>query len=326
MPEKLIFHFEGALAESHQMDFYEAARFQYAAARLMVKLAQFRTTGSFVKKITNKTNYGVVLESQKDGSYNINVSSPEPEPDAQKFADLSMADMLSYISERIVEKGDESKLMDAVRSGSKFDSQEVGYVDTFSEADAVVNELADRGALDELNTVARDAVERRIAEIDRHDRLELRRVEIAKIDGPREQKLISMSAPLVSEMAIALRRSASTLRIVAPDNERRQSVLYLNREMAQEMEAAIVDKEITPILCDIVQYNKESGWGRIRLQNFVNPVVSFSIPSDLKGSLQKMLFDQMQKNKVFVQAYFVRDKASVPVRLIVVGILPTPDN
>jgi hypothetical protein len=308
------------------MDFYEAARFQYAAARLMVKLAQFRTTGSFVKKITNKSNYGVLLESQKDGSYNINVSSPEPEPEEKKFADLSMADMLSYISERIVEKGDESKIIDAVRSSRKVGSEDAGYVDTFAEADAVVNELADRGALDELSTVARDAVERRVAEIDRHDRLELRRAEIAKIDGAREQKLISMSAPLVSEMAIALRRSASTLRIVAPDNERRQSVLYLNREMAQEIEAAKVDNEITPILCDIVQYNKESGWGRIRLQNVVNPVVSFSIPSDLKASLQKMLLDQMHKNKVYVQAYFVRDKANVPVRLIVVGILPTPDD
>jgi hypothetical protein len=50
MPETLTFHFEGALADSHRMNFYESARFQYAAARLMVKLAQFRQRGRFVKK------------------------------------------------------------------------------------------------------------------------------------------------------------------------------------------------------------------------------------------------------------------------------------
>ncbi|RYF39426.1 MAG: hypothetical protein EOO38_23305 [Cytophagaceae bacterium] len=326
MAEKLVFHFEGALSDEHQMNFYEAARFQYAAARLMVKLAQFRATGSFVKNITYKSNFGILLESQNDGSFNINTSSPTPEEGDKKFADLSMADLLAYISERLVEKGDEAALIASVNArrkvvGSKADA----IAETLADADAVVSAIAaDPEARNALGPDARDAVERRIAEIDREDRLVVRRAEISKIDAPREQKLISMSAPLVSEMAISLRRSASTLRVVAPDEDRRQSVLYLNKRMAQEIETAKVDREITPILCDIVQYNKESGWGKVRLENSADPIVSFSIPSDLKSSLQGLLMDQMKKDKVYVQAYFVRDKANVPTRLIVVGILATP--
>jgi hypothetical protein len=61
MSEKLTFHFEGGLADEHKLDFYEAARFQYAAARLVVKLSQFRARGNFVKKITNTSNQDIVL-------------------------------------------------------------------------------------------------------------------------------------------------------------------------------------------------------------------------------------------------------------------------
>lgn len=77
MAERLTFHFEGALADEHKMNFYESARFQYAAARLMVKLAQFRRTGKFVKKISTRSNVGVQLVSQADGSFNINIEDAD---------------------------------------------------------------------------------------------------------------------------------------------------------------------------------------------------------------------------------------------------------
>jgi hypothetical protein len=58
--DQLLFHFQGGLADQNRMDFYEAARFQYAAARLSVKLDQFRRTGRFSKRVTesSRTNIG----------------------------------------------------------------------------------------------------------------------------------------------------------------------------------------------------------------------------------------------------------------------------
>lgn len=85
MSETLTFHFEGALADSHKMNFYESARFQYAAARLMVKLAQFRKSGKFSKNITSKSNFDIKLISQSDGSFNINVEDPGQETSQGNF-------------------------------------------------------------------------------------------------------------------------------------------------------------------------------------------------------------------------------------------------
>ncbi|WP_327209526.1 hypothetical protein [Rhizobium leguminosarum] len=113
MPETLTFHFEGALADSHRMNFYESARFQYAAARLMVKLAQFRQGGKFVQKITTSSNFNIQLASQSDGSFNINVEDPGQDPTEDQFIKISLADLIAYVSERIVEKIDETTLTNA---------------------------------------------------------------------------------------------------------------------------------------------------------------------------------------------------------------------
>ena len=124
-------------------------------------------------------------------------------------------------------------------------------------------------------------------------------------------------------MATVLRRSATTLNIVVKDEVNNKNVLFLNRKMAAEIESAAVDESITLILVDIIQYNKETGWGKARLAEVASPV-SFNVPSDIKGKMQPQLVEGLNKEKVYIQAYFVRDKANIPTRLIVVGILSTP--
>lgn len=215
MPESLTFHFEGALADENQMNFYEASRFQYAAARLMVKLLQFRASGDFVKKITNQSNYNILINPATEGSFNINVTAPDSSGDYKQFVDLTVADLLSYVSERLVGKGDEAALISSINANAAVlkDARE-GRVESAEEADQVVARIvADRELREQLYEETREVIERRIAEIAREARLRERRAELAKIDAPREQKLLSMSAPLVSEMATALRRSADSLEV-----------------------------------------------------------------------------------------------------------------
>ena len=93
--------------------------------------------------------------------------------------------------------------------------------------------------------------------------------------------------------------------------------------MAQEIETAIVDKEITPILGDIIQFNKNNGWGKVKIENGAK-ILSFSIPYDILPSVKQRLIDNMKKDLVYLQTYFVRDRSGDVVRLIAVGILATP--
>ncbi|MER9210074.1 hypothetical protein [Mesorhizobium sp. M0771] len=326
MPEKLIFHFEGALADQHTLNFYEAARFQYAAARLIVKLLQFRSTGGFVKKITNTSNRDILLQSQDEGSFDISILMPALMVAQETFVSVSVTNLMSYIFERIVGKTSNSDVATALNAHTEVVAQ-IGHIDDnntelINKALSIIQN--DQEIKENLHGQQKELLERRIAELTREKEMTSASAQLGRIDGAREQKLISMSAPLVSEMATALRRSANTLQIVSvAGHSAPKGILFLNRRMAEEIEVSAVDQQITPILGDIIQYNKETGWGKARLTISAQPL-SFNVPSDIKGRLQSQLLAAMGRDKVYLQTYIVRDKVGEPVRLIVVGILPPP--
>ena len=325
MSETLTFHFEGALADSHRMNFYESARFQYAAARLMVKLAQFRKHGRFVQKITNNSNFDIQLVSQIDGSFNINIEDPGQSPAEESFVKISLADLVAYVSERVVDKIDQATLSEAALSNrNRLVDSKLADTDPATAIDQLVEAaLADKVLTSSLPPDVQDLIKRRVAESYREQRLSVSQSAISRIDFARSQKLIAMSAPLISEMATALRTSAATLEVRSSVHEHGRSVLFLDRDMAQEIETAIVDPEITPILGDITQFNKDNGWGKLKIDQGVK-TISFSIPYDILPSIRQKLIDNMKVDQVYLQTYFVRDRSGEVVRLIAVGILPTP--
>jgi hypothetical protein len=117
--------------------------------------------------------------------------------------------------------------------------------------------------------------------------------------------------------------SNSLLEVTSVANGQNRSILFLNREMAKEIEIASVDEDITPILGDITQFNKDNGWGKIKIENG-EKTLSFSIPYDLLPTMRQKLIDHMKLDLVYLQAYFVRNPSKEVIRMIAVGILPTP--
>jgi len=53
-------------------------------------------------------------------------------------------------------------------------------------------------------------------------------------------------------------------------------------------------------------------------------IVSFSIPSDVLPRIKQTLIDNMKRDLFYLQTYFIRDRSGEVIRLIAVGILPTP--
>ena len=326
MSEKLTFHFEGSLADQHTLNFYEAARFQYAAARLIVKLTQFRSNGNFVQKITNNSNKDILLKTQKDGSFDISILIPIAMAAQEAFVSTSVTKLMSYVFERIVGKTSNSDVATALNSNAQI-VEAIGKIDdnnteTINRALDIIQ--TDQRIKENLHAETKELLERRIAELTREQEMVQAQTQLSRIDAPREQKLIAMAAPLISEMATVLRRSANTLEIVNDtDVNSPRRILFLNRKMAEEIELSVVDQSITPILGDIIQYNKETGWGKTRLQISDSPL-SFNVPSDIKEGLQSKILAAMGRDKIYLQTYIVRNKIAEPVRLIVVGVLPPP--
>lgn len=318
--ESITFHFEGALADEHRLNFYESARFQYAAARLLVKLSQFRANGRFSKKISRKSNFDINLLSPSEGSFNLNIEDATEEPPKQNFVDLSLGDLISFVTERVIEKLDEDTLRRFER-GTRTDKRN-------PDADLSLNALVEsvlsgNTNLQSISPLRRDLARRRIAEIARDENITEGKTSFLKIDFARSQSLTAMAAPLFREMATTLRRSAETLEVTSSVDGKFSNVLFLNKQMALEIETASVDPGITAILCDVIQFNKDNGWGKLKIEEG-SITTSFSIPYDVLPLIRDELIEKMKADQVYLQTYFVRDRAGQPIRLIVVGILPTP--
>ena len=324
MKENIRFHFSGALADHHTLNFYEAARFQYAAARLIIKLAQFQETGRFSKRVTDRKNKDILLKAHREGSFEIDLLAEAVKAGAAAFISVPLTVLLTYVFERIFGKTSDDEIL-GVLNAQKDLVAKIGEIKA-NDNDAINNALEiiknDQKIKEKMRVDERDLLQRRISELERERDLALYRGELSKIDDAREQKLISMSAPLISDMATPLRRSATSLQIVSK-GATSKTLLYMDREIAQEIELARVDEEITPIMADIFQYNKDTGWGKARV-DLGDGVLSFNVPSDKKDRLQDQLMDAMKVEEVFLQTYIVRDRAMAPCRLIVVGILPSP--
>lgn len=323
--EKITFHFEGFLADNRHLNFYEAARFQYATARLIVKLSQFREKGHFAKRITNKTNRDILIGVPKEGSFDIIAFSPVIYEAGQHFLSTKISDLLSYVFERVLAKPSDSDIIKGLNSVEAI-AQEFGKIDENNSE--LMNKALDRINKDaeikeSLHSEVTGALRAQIALMERQLAIEKNKENFAKIDSAREQNIIRMAAPLVQEMANPLRRSAGTMDIFSEKDKTKGNIVFIDRNMAENMEISKVDDNITPIMIDIIQYNKETGWGKLRMEEF-SDLISFNVPSDLNGRLKQQLINAMGREKVYLQVYIVRDKAKLPMRCIVVGILPNP--
>jgi thiamine biosynthesis lipoprotein ApbE len=125
-------------------------------------------------------------------------------------------DLIAYVSERIIEKVDEETLSSAIPINRGLQIlKDAENSDPISGLDKIIQEaINDRTITANLPSGIQELVKRRAAEIYREKRLNSSQTAISRIDVARSQKLIAMSAPLISEMATALRRSADTLESV----------------------------------------------------------------------------------------------------------------
>jgi len=321
MPERIEFRFDGLLADQHQMDFYEASRFQYDAARLMVKLDQFRQTGRFAQKITYQNNTRITLTAQGDGCFVIAALAPLAGQIAEVFVTTPISLMWSYVVDRIVKPATKDDLHLALENNR--DLIGVYQADIAERAetnrrtlDLLENRIA-RG--DELTLENVELRERLLAEAERRAYLEGERATLREISLEQDTKLISMAAPLIKGMGVALRSSARTLNVASAEAADRRRIMFLNRRMASEVETSVVDDEPTLILVRIVQYNRETGWGRLRIAN-ERGLLSFNVPSDIKEELQLPLTMAMNENETYIECVFVRSTRGIKTRAIVFSI------
>jgi hypothetical protein len=145
------------------------------------------------------------------------------------------------------------------------------------------------------------------------------RDQFRRINPDQEADLITMSAPLLKEMNDPLRRSANKIIVRSVKDGDRRDILRADKSMADAVELAVVDRHITTIDINIVQFNKQSGWGKFENEEWEgNP--PFVVPGDILEDARETIVNAMKEDLVEVDCFFVRSPAGIPQRIIVIDI------
>jgi len=319
MSDKISFIFSGKLTEKHQMDFYEASRFQYAAARLTVKLDRFRRTGRFPKKVTSLSNTEVNLQAYRDGSFAIDILTPLVATLGPLVLEVPITALWSYVIERVFKPADSEAIQQALASQAELIAAFREHI-AASETQArdtlnLLSQQIERNQI--LSDDNRQLQQRLLGEVERRAYLEGQQSLLRQITAEQDAQLVTMAAPLLKELAVPLRRSASSATIAISDRHGSRPILTANKAMADEIELTVVDPTITTLLINIIQYNKENGWGKFRNLEF-DGLASFSVPADRKDRLQPRMLAAMNEDEAYVQAYYVKSITGEKLRIIIV--------
>lgn len=321
MDEQISFTFDGKLAAQNRMDFYEVARFQYSASRLLVKLDKFRNDGKFPKKITYRNESTIIIKPPRIGSYGLDIMAPVFTTVGPMLIEAPISALLSYVVDRIFRSADDDTIREALATqrgmAEAFDRAIAGRDNTIDRTLDLIQERLEHE--DELNATVRQLHERIIADQDRRLQLAEYRGALRRIDQDQEAELVTMAAPLLKEMNVPLRRSSSKLNIQTTLDGRRFHIISADKSMADAVDLAILDRFTTRIDVNIVQFNKQSGWGK-----FENPewegLPTFSVPGDLLDDIKETVVNSMNVDLVTVECFFVRSPAGIPQRIIITNL------
>lgn len=99
---RLTFRFEGGDADAGQLNFYEAARFQYGAARFVYTLEYFRQTGMVLYKITRRVNADYRVPTPRSGSWILDVVQIAVPILGEMALKVPIEVLMAYVVERLI--------------------------------------------------------------------------------------------------------------------------------------------------------------------------------------------------------------------------------
>ncbi len=321
MTEEIQFVFDGGLAAQHRMDFYEFARFQYSASRLLVKLDNFRRTGTFPKRITFENQHRITVKPFREGSFGLDIIAPVAMEVARIAYEVPISALFTYVVERVFKPAEDDVVRDALSTQRRlidaYENNIEGRDNTATRTLDMLRDEIDNGR--DLNEMNRNLLERLNAETERRAYLQGQRDVLRRFTPEQDADLVTMAAPLLKEMNVPLRDSAKSVSIRRREGRNTTQILYATKQMADEVDIAVVDRFITTIDINVIQYNKENGWGKFRNLEW-DGLPSFNIPAEINVDIRDDMMAAMTQQLVEVDCYFVRSVAGVPLRIIIVDV------
>lgn len=329
------FQFEGRLAAQNELNFYEAGRFYYGAARLIYTLEEFRQRGRVLSRINSKVNLDARIRASRPGSFIQDVLLVSAPLLADAAVKVPFEVLFSHVWSLLLPAGRSKQ--DAVEIAQRF-------VDVTSEQTKQTEEMrkivesgnaTTQQALDVLQNVLNSRTDHRdlglelspdelisrredlMAELAREQLLLPYQSELQAISPDQERRLTSQVRKSAQEMLVPLRTSARSLQIQVPANDNR--IAFLDEYNADIITNEVEDKNSTILRVRIKRFDRENGYGLARYDDVRKPT-PFRLRKN-SATMREEVLNSMREDWITAEFYIVRDAYQTPKLLILEQVL-----
>jgi hypothetical protein len=345
MADMMEITYDGGLATSGQLHFYEYSRASYAFARLLNTAEHFRRTGYVAQKVGKKNYVDLIIAAPKEGSFVTEVIVPAVVDAVPKLAAVSIKGMVAYIfqllsprskatDETIIELAKIRLAEEKERTAQSVEEtkrtralQKIVETETATTREALdlvkfalktTNRAVDR-LQPERNAYVEIAKE---LEAEREREKEIKAVEkhLEKLDPQAVARLTSRVRPMINDMGLPLRKSAKFFTIGAANDDR--PLAYFDADRVAAIQSKTTEEVPSRYSCRIRGYDRDAAVGKVKSEEF-RRVLTFIVPPDRKVELQPKILAAMEDDVDTVVSEFLKivDKSNQPTSLILLNVL-----
>lgn len=349
-PEVIRIKFDGGLAHSGQLHFYEWSRSQYALARFVATVEHFRRTGKITDRITLQSNIDIIVKSPERGSFVEDILVPAIQEGLATAISAPLSAVISYVWQLMSPRTEKTETtireLANIRAAEEsnpavaLEQERTKQEQIRLEQLKVWKEIGEgerantKAALDLVRwaigtshaAVARlglsqaelqDIEQELTAEEQRQEEFAQHEQALSGIEESKINRLTSRLRPMVPEIGLPLRRSADRLSI----GRGKDGTTYaqLNPEVIASIENKVSEDVVVEITGRVKSFDRDSGVGKVTSPTLPR-VLNFVVPPGDRSRLIEKILSSMLREKVTLICRRVVDKSGLPTSLILIDV------
>lgn len=307
--------FDGGIASVGRLHLYEYSRSQYALSRFITVVERYRLTGEVIDRVTSKKTVDMVVSAPQRGSFGLEVLVPLIQPVSDQLRGIAFDALFSYVWRRLLPPSPATEnlaveLAKIELSREKERTKQI-HIQQQSETERI-NLLVNMSSGHDLTTQRMlDVVERALDSQDQrflaagYDTARLvRERDMLKADLESERyldvsehqlravptedlnRLTAKLRPMVPEIALPLRSSASVVSVGTPANDNK--FIRLDAERVKRIGERSIDAATMPVVGLIRSYDRFSRRGKLESDEF-QKTMYFSLDFNDESTPKKVI-------------------------------------
>lgn len=337
--ESISVIYDGGLASTGQLHFYEYGRAAYAFARVVATIENFRRRGTVAKRISSDSYVNIFIQAPEKGSFPLDILVPFVAVAASEIYKIPVKIFVEYIIHQIrrILPKDEDKMfqlskiwLETEQKRSSDETERMREVRKIVEdgnitTRAMIGVLEDalkRGFHEETG-ISRDDTARLINELNeseaRENRLAPYQHQLSNIDQDDLARLTSRVRPQLAEAGLPLRVSAKSMTLTAGTG--RVPIASFDSDSISDIKVRKLDDKSSVVTLRLTAYDRDMGAGKCDVLDKNLRRMHFTVPINVRTEIRPKILDGMNKDAVTASVRFFTDASKIITSLQLYDII-----